>query len=359
MLKRRLSCLHPESTGVGAAGAATRAASVGLEPADELVNGEGLRESGAGAGAGAVAKGGSRSSRGGRSRGDGFGLLDWGGNGASDGCGRLGGSGGRDRRGRGLGWGARSRGASGRGAVPDLGAGDLVAGGVVVQVEQDAGVGGGVGLGHVGASGRERDRSRAGDLDLTAAIVELGATFAAGLVETNDLRADPVVARLQVGDVDGDETLVLNEFFDSPLSVSETLLPDLGPDSALALALSRCHVDHDRTIVRSGDWLVRVAGREGVFAVIIVVPLHADRGTSSHFDLVCGGLSTIANHGGGCHILDRVVSVRGGLDSKVVALVLSVDDEALEGGVSSNEVGSGQNESSGGLHGDDSVCLIV
>lgn len=81
-----------------------------------------------------------------------------------------------------------------------------------------------------------------------------------------------------------------------------------------------------------------------------MVPLHGDRRTSRNLDLVAGSRSTIAVHESRSNILDGVVAVRRSPDSKVLTLVLSTNDEALEGGMSGNEVGSSQDESSGGLH---------
>lgn len=148
-------------------------------------------------------------------------------------------------------------------------------------------------------------------------------------------------------DVDGDGTLVGDELVDGPLSARETLLEDLGPDSSLAVGGSVTEVDHDWSLVRSSNRLIVVALSGGT---VVVVPLHGDGRASSDLDLIGGSLSAIADHGSRGNIENGVVAVGRSLDSEVLALVLSANDEALESCVSSNEVGSSQGESSGGLH---------
>ena len=339
-----------ESAGVGTLGeSASEALSGGragllLEPRDELGDGEGLGEVRAGAGASASLSGGSGLSSGGGGRG----LLR--------------GSGGGGSRSRSSGRG-RSRGAarvvararaSAAGTVPDSRAGDGVAGAAVssaldvsVDVAENTGVLGGVDLGHVHTGG-ELGSARAGDLDLTAAVVQLGLALGASLVEGNDLGAEVVVARGKVGDGNVDETLVVVELVDGPGGAGKTLLLDLDPDLTLTLGLSRGHVDHDGALVGGSNGLVLVA--RGITGAVVVVPLDLDLGASGNLDEVGGLSSTVADHGLGGDIEDGVVGVGRGLDTLVLASILAVNDEGLESGVAVGELGSGESESNSGLH---------
>jgi hypothetical protein len=85
--------------------------------------------------------------------------------------------------------------------------------------------------------------------------------------------------------------------------------------------------------------------------------LHANGRASGNGDEVRGRLATVADHGSGGNILDGVVSVGRSLDSEVLALVLSVKDEALESSVGSGELGNSQDDSGLGEHVDG--CLVV
>jgi hypothetical protein len=312
-------------------------ASLLLEPRDELGDGKGLGERARVARAGGrlrwLRSGGLRSGGGsGGSRRGGAGSLA-----------RSRSSGTGSRSG---GLGGCSRGAAGASTVPDLGAGDSVRGGAAVHVEKDTGVGGRVGLGHVGAGGGERDGTTR-DLDLSATVVELCALRAVALMETDHLGADKVLAVLNVGKGDGDLALVVDELLDSPDTVVQALLEDLGPDSSLTVGGGLGHVDHDGSHVRSSDRLVSIT-RAGLR--VVVVPLEGDVGASSNVDKVGGGLAAVADHGSGGDIEDGVVAVGRRLDSEVLSLVLSVDDDGLEGGVASDELGSGESECYGGPH---------
>ncbi|KAL5896110.1 hypothetical protein ACKVWC_011545 [Pyricularia oryzae] len=108
----------------------------------------------------------------------------------------------------------------------DLGTGDGVAGGVVVEVEQDTGVGGLVESGGLDAGGLVG--AATGDLDVHALGVHLGTTLAVALVQGDDLVAEHVVAGSQVaGDGDGGLVAVLDELVGSPDAVLQTGLADL------------------------------------------------------------------------------------------------------------------------------------
>lgn len=206
---------------------------------------------------------------------------------------------------------------------------------------------------------------------MSTAVVELSALRTVTLVKGDDFGADDVVSGLEVGQINGDGTLVGNEVVNSPLAVGETLLKDLGPDGTLTVGFSGGDIDHDGTLVglRHGGQFMNIFdifdvtyGSNGFIIItgnrcgVVVMPLEGEGRAGSNLDLVGGGLSVVADHGSGGHISDWVVAVGRSLDSEMLTLVLSIDDEALEGCVSSNEVGSSQYESSGGLHLD---CLVV
>jgi hypothetical protein len=322
------------------AGVATSlGASLLLEPGDELGDGEGLGERArvvtrAAGGLRWLGGGGLRSGRGSSG---GSGLAGCRGSRGGSGSGRLGGC---------------RRSAARASTIPDLGAGDLVVGGAAVHVEEDTGVGGTVGLGHVGTGGGERDRA-ARDLDLSAAVVELGALLAVGLVKTDHLGADQVFTVLDVGEGDGDLALVVDELLDGPDTVVQALLEDLGPDRTLTVGRGLGHVDHDGSHVRSRDGLISITGT-GLW--VVVVPLEGNVGASLDVDKVGGGLAAVAVHGSGGDIEDWVVAVGRRLDTKVLSLILAVHDDRLEGSVASNKVGSGQSECYRGPHVDFWCC---
>ncbi|GKT40671.1 uncharacterized protein ColSpa_00852 [Colletotrichum spaethianum] len=103
------------------------------------------------------------------------------------------------------------------------------------------------------------------NLDLDAFGVELSATGGVdvvggvGLVESNDLLADDVLARLQGrGKRDGlRHTLVGNKSLNSPLAVLVAFLGNLGPDGASAVGLSvRGNVGDQGTLVGKVDDIV-------------------------------------------------------------------------------------------------------
>lgn len=316
-------------------------AGLGLEPRDELGDGEGLGKGGARAGAGASLSGCG-------------GSGDLGSGGSSGGL-----SGGALGRCRGRGA-ARVRAGAAGSTIPHLRAGDVVSSAAVssaldiaVDVAENTGVLGRVGLGEVDTGG-QLGRARASDLDLTTAVVELGLARSAGLVETDHLRADVVLARGKVGERNLNETLVLDEVVDTPGGTGKTVLLDLDPDVTLTLGLGRGKVDHGGSLVGGGDGLVLVA--TGVTSTVVVVPLEGDLGASGDFEEVGSLSTTIADHGLGGDIEDGVVAVGRGLDSLVLTLVFAVNDERLEGGVAVGKLGSGEGESDSGLHFD---CWLV
>jgi hypothetical protein len=225
-------------------------ASLLLEPSNELGDGESLRER-------VATVSSSRLGRSGRLLSDRRGLLGNRGR-RADGSGSLGGR--RNRRGRlgGSSWGSRGRARAG--TVPDLGAGNGVAGLAAVDVEQDTWVGGAVCLGHVCAGGGEGGGATR-DADLTTAVVELGGALAVGLVEGNDLRADQVVAIREVGELDGDLALVGDELLNSPFATGQTLFEDLGPDGTLTLSVGLGNVNHDWSFVGGSDGPVNMVSR--------------------------------------------------------------------------------------------------
>jgi hypothetical protein len=344
---KEASRLQSELTSVAAS--FSRGTGLLLEPCDELGDGEGLRESGAVASTGGRSRCGGSSGFGGSGRCSRSSRLRGGSRGSrsSNGSSRAGRSsrlacGGR----RSSGLGGGSRGGTRASTIPDLGARDSIGSSTRVHVEQDTWVRGRVCLGHVGAGGRESDRSTR-DLDLTAAVVELSTLLAVGLVESNHLRTDQVLAIFKVGELDGDLTLVVDELLNSPSAAGKTFFEDLGPDGTLTVGGSLGHVDHDRSHVGLGNGLILITRSGGR---VVMVPLESDVGASGGADEVGGSLTAVTVHQGGGDIEDGVVAVGGGLNSEVLALVLAADDEGLEGGVGRSQLSSGNSHSDGGPH---------
>jgi hypothetical protein len=327
-LAKRASRLEERA---GVAAGLGRGTGGGLEPGNELVEGELLGESG-GAGAGASGR-----SRCGSGCGSGRRGSRLGGRG-----GGLSGSGGSSRLGSaGLG------GSSAGDTVPDLGAGHLVGGSTTVDVEQNTGVRGGVGLGHIHAGSGESLGTGASNLDLTAAVVELGTLGAVALVESNHLGADQVLTSGEAGKSDAVLALVGDEVLNSPLAVGKTISRDLGPDGTLTVGLGRGNVDHDGALVRGSDGLISIT-RDG--SRVVVVPLEGDLRVTGNLKGIGSLDTTVAGHEVGADIQDRVVAVGRSADSEVVTLVLAINDERLEGGVGGSQLGSSQSESVRVLH---------
>lgn len=82
-------------------------------------------------------------------------------------------------------------------------------------------------------------------------------------METDHLGANEVFASSQFGKSDRDLTLVGNELVNAPLAVGKTVLVELGPDSTLTVGVGRGNVNHDGTLVRRSDGLVRVTRAGG------------------------------------------------------------------------------------------------
>lgn len=164
-------------------------------------------------------------------------------------------------------------------------------------------------------------------------------------MKANELRTDQVVASRKVGELNVDKSLVGDEVVNTPLAAGEAVFLELDPDITLAVGLSRGNVDHDGTLVGRGDGFVAVRG----VGALVVVPLEAELRSSSNLESIGGLGATVADHGLGGDIEDGVVAIGGSLDS-LATLVLSVKDDALEGGVSSGKLASSESESNGGLH---------
>lgn len=336
----------------------------GTEPGNESLEGEGLGESTT------VAVARSRGSSGGRlggdsgrsrcnsgrlgrrSRGGSRGLR---GNGGSRG---LGGGRGRRRSGR------RSRGGSSTtgSTVPDLGAGDGVAGWVVVEVEENAGVSGLVRT-RDGYTSREVGRAGSADLHLDAAHVELSTGGTVTLVESNDLGTEEVLAS---GEASGESDAVLatvgDESLDRPFAAGQTLLGELDPDVALTVRASGCNVGQDGTLVGEIDDVV--GGR-----VVVVVPLEGDLVSSLDVDGLSSrlGAADVAGHVLGGDIDDGAVVGRGAdvATGRVTkTLVDIVDQDVVDGGVGRDHLesaGGSEGEEGSGLHFESGgfLCLVV
>ena len=285
--------LTAERAGVAASLRAGRASSL-LQPGDESVKSEGLREGVRAAGGGR----GSRGDRGGGSGGGGGGRSNGGGDSVvlnSDG-----GSG--SRGGRGGGSGGAGRGSSrrvagagaGAGAAEESGTGDLVAGEVTrVDVDLDTRVCGGVEL--VGSHTSGVLSTGTSNLKVDALGVVLGTVLLTSRVEGDDLVAENVLSRSNgAGDSDRPGEVVVDELGSSPLAVLVTSLVDLEEAQVSGLSggsvVDLGHVVKDRTDVRLGPG----------------VPLDVNGATSSDLSdlstssgvLVASNLGDIGVHGG-------------------------------------------------------------
>lgn len=235
-----------------------------------------------------------------------------------------------------------------RGTVPDGRPGDGVAVELAVDVELDALVVGLVGTGD-GDTLRELLGARGGDLDLHTLHVELGAALAGALVQGNDLRAEQVFARGDVGDGHGVLALVLDEGLDGPGAIGVTVLGDLDPAAATGASFGGSHVDEHGALVGQVDDVVA-----GVAAV--VVPLEGELVAASGLDVLggCGVAADVAGQVLGGHVGDGRVA-GGGTNVAVVAvaqaLVFVVDPGGHDGGVGGDESGARcQSEKSESLH---------
>lgn len=286
-----------------------------------------------------------------------------GGGGAGGGGGLGGGGGGRSSGGRSSGGrscGGRSCGGRGRGrglggagvgARPDSGTGDLVASIASVEVEDNTLVSIGVILVEVegligdGAAG-------AGDLDLDARGVELsttgrvGVVGVIGLVVSDDLLADQILASLETGGkIEVNLAVVGLELVNSPLGAIVAGLLDLGPDGASAIILGvGGDVGDDGTLVGAVD---------DVVVTVVVVPLEGEGVTGSSLYELGGGLATVdvADEIGAGEVLDGAVVGRGSdVDALAVTLVLAVDPSAVHEGVSGDGGGHSHSGSDGETH---------
>ncbi len=106
-----------------------------------------------------------------------------------------------------------------------------------------------VGLGKVGTGARQRFGASF-NLDLATSVVELGAATSVALVKRDNLGADQVRAVRKVRKCNSDCALIGDKAVHAPLAVAVAVLVELRPDGALAIALGRSDVDHNRALMR-------------------------------------------------------------------------------------------------------------
>lgn len=211
---------------------------------------------------------------------------------------------------------------------------DGIAGNSSVDVEDDAGVA-------VGVTGVDvevlagDDSARTGDLKLNAGRIELstaggvGVEGGIGLVESNDLLPDQILAGGKVG---GNSESVLavvgNDLVNSPLAVRKSILSNLGPNATNSVARGeRSNVCNDGARVRTVDNVI-VAG--------VVEPLKVDLGASRGLDERRSGLATVgtANKIGAGKVLDGAVVRRGAdVDISAISLVDAINMNAKHNGM--------------------------
>lgn len=233
----------------------------------------------------------------------------------------------------------------------DIGAGDIVRGELLVEVEKDTGVGGSVELGEVATV--EGLGAASSDLEVDALRVSLGAVGLAGGVEANDLVAENVVTSLEVlGDGELPGEAITDEVVGGPVTGVttrlQTLLSDLGPlESAL--------VDAGEV---AADW-GEVLSDGAVVGIGPGVPLQGDNITGGNGDGVCDGLGALVaddiGSAEGIRSNEAVVlvassptdSVSGSTVRKTTGVLLAASDNSLDVAVSIDRPGEEGNEAEG------------
>lgn len=229
-------------------------------------------------------------------------------------------------------------------SIPDSWAGDLVLGSIgVVKVEENSGVVAGIASNEVELLWW-LSSSAGGNLDLGAGWVELSTTSrvgierGVGLVVGNDLGADEVVAG---GESAGELNRVLSavgyETLNSPLSVGESLVGDLGPDGTVTVGGGLGNVDEDWALVGKID---------DVVSSVVMVPLKVNSvtgldGDGLRNDTVVG----VAVNVGLLEILDwRVVWRRTNVGVSSITLESTVNPQTENGRVSRSSADESGNE---------------
>lgn len=197
----------------------------------------------------------------------------------------------------------------------DIGAGNVVRGELLVEVEQDTRVGGGVELGEVATV--EGLGTTSSDLEVDALRVSLSTIGLAGGVEANDLVAENVVTGLEVlGDGELPGEAITNEVVGGPVtgvaSRLETLLGDLGP-------LEAALVDAGEVAADGGE----VLSDGTVVGIGPGVPLQGDNIAGGNGDGVLDGLGAL--------VADDISSAEGIRRNEAVVLVASSPTDSVSG----------------------------
>jgi hypothetical protein len=166
----------------------------------------------------------------------------------------------------------------------------------------------------------------------------VGVDRGVGLVVSNDLGAEEVVAS---GEGAGELNRVLStvgyEFLNSPLSVGESLVGDLGPNGTVAVAGGFGNVDEDWALVREID---------DVVTPVVVVPLDINGVTGLDIDAFSNGtVVDVAVDVGLFKVLDRSVAWWG-TDVVVSSITLesTVNPQTIDGTVSGDSANHSGND---------------
>lgn len=156
-------------------------------------------------------------------------------------------------------------------------------------------------------------------------------------MESDDLRAEEVLAGCNVGNGDGVLAPVLDQGVNGPGAIGVAILGNLDPTVASSALLSRGHVDHDGTFVGGSDDVVRIAAG-------VVVPLEGDLVTGLDLKGLSGSLVVnVAGHVLGGDIGDGAVA-GGRTDVAALAVTFTlvdiVDPDGVDGGVGADELSS-------------------
>lgn len=249
------------------------------------------------------------------------------------------------------------------GALEDGWAGDGVCAalvvwgsGGVVDLGEDTGVIGRVGTWEGDGVGGASVGSRASDVDLSALHVELSLAADAGRMESDELSTEEVVSWGNAGwNVKVLPSSSLDHLVNTPLATLKTVLVDLEPLEAGGAGgggvVDLGEVDDGWTLVGGSDWVVWVVG--ALRTANDVTPPGTNSSTSWDVDdvVVLVNKIRVACKVGVVDVLDWVVGGWGS-DTLELSLVLSVDGNLLENGVSLNgsEAGKGDGKKGGELH---------
>jgi len=218
-----------------------------------------------------------------------------------------------------------------------------------VKVEDNARIGIFVGA-REGNTRRKGSGARRSYTDLNAAHIELNATGRVliiprvSLMESNQFGSKKIISGRDVWDCDSVLSTGGNEFIDTPLAATVSILEQLHPDIAGAVRRGRSNVNQDGAFVRRCN---------DIIIPVVVIPFKGN--LVAALDIKSGGncaVVDVASHGRRIDVFDGIVIGRA-TDVLVASVSLegSVDPDTVDSGVSvSGSSKSGKHSSDGKLH---------